>query len=134
MVNEIRAYQAAPLHFQRLALELGFLSSVCKQVFELRPSLPDERLYIERIRAIAIQCLGPLQQFQAKMANFENTLGIDGTQCSAIRNKKRKRESFKHFRKQLHWSAIARHDVDELRAILTSEILAINTLLTMVEW
>ncbi|KAI0534576.1 hypothetical protein GGR58DRAFT_520161 [Xylaria digitata] len=130
IVNEVRAYQSAPLHFQRLAIELGFLSSVCKQVFELRPSLPDELQHIERIRAIAMQCLGPLQDFEAKMAKYENTLG---THRDCIRGKRRRVESIKGFGKQLHWSAIAQHDVNELRAILTSEILAINTLLTMIE-
>ncbi|KAF2967272.1 hypothetical protein GQX73_g6298 [Xylaria multiplex] len=131
IANEVRAYQSAPLHFQRLAIELGSLSSVCRQVFDLRPSLSDELLHIERIRAIAMQCLGPLQDFQTKMEKYENTLG---THRDCIRGKRRKVESIKGFGKQLHWSAIARHDVDELRAILTSEILAINTLLGMMKW
>ncbi|KAI0453857.1 hypothetical protein F5B21DRAFT_269943 [Xylaria acuta] len=102
IVNEVQAYRSAPLHFQRLAVELGFLSSVCKQVFELRPSLSHEQHHIERIRAIAIQCLGPLQEFEAKMARYENTLGIHRVQCGATGNKKRKRESVKIFGKRLH--------------------------------
>ncbi|KAJ8131166.1 hypothetical protein O1611_g2461 [Lasiodiplodia mahajangana] len=136
IVNEVRAYQSAPLHFQRLAVELGFLSTVCKQVFELRPSLPDELHHIGRIRAIAIQCLGPLQEFEARMATYENTLGTHGNQCGATGSgsKGATREKIKHLGRRLHWSVIERHDVDGLRAILTSEILAINTLLTMMEW
>ena len=51
---EVKSYRSAPLHFQRLAIELGFLSQVCNQVFKLHPVLPDERLPIERVRAIAM--------------------------------------------------------------------------------
>jgi chromosome segregation ATPase len=63
------------------------------------------------------------------MKTYENTLG-SGIQNGGWRKKKR----WNHFKKQIHWSAVARHDADELRAVLTSEILAINTLLTMQEW
>ncbi|KAI8629558.1 hypothetical protein F5Y19DRAFT_475545 [Xylariaceae sp. FL1651] len=134
IVNEVKAYKSAPLHFQRLAIELGFLSSVCKQVFDLRPSLPDEIQYVERIRAIAMQCLAPLQDFEARMAKYENTLGTDAGSRVSFINIKTKRRKIRDFGKRLHWSAIEQHDVDKLRAILTSEILAINTLLTMAEW
>ena len=129
IATEVKSYRSAPLHFQRLAVELGFLSQVCTQVFELRPVLPDEKLQVERVRAIAMQCLGPLRAFEAKMKRYENTLGSISSGGSF---KKRKR--WDGLRKRLHWSSIARHEVDELRAILTSEILAINTLLTMHEW
>ncbi|GAW26261.1 hypothetical protein SAMD00023353_2501300 [Rosellinia necatrix] len=77
-----------------------------------------------------MQCLGPLQEFEARMAKYEPTLGAH---VGGIGNKRGKVKAINDIRKRLHWSAIARHDVDGLRAILTSEILAINTLLTMME-
>ena len=140
IIAEVKSYHEAPLHFQRLAIELEFLSQVCNQVFSLRPSLPDELAHIERIRAISMQCLGPLQAFEEKMKRYENTLGQHarapppGPQLGSSRKRKRFATRVADFKNQLHWSAIARHEVDELRAILTSEILAINTLLTMHEW
>ncbi|KAI1323345.1 hypothetical protein F5Y16DRAFT_384007 [Xylariaceae sp. FL0255] len=135
IVGEVKAYQAAPLHFQRLAIELEFLGSVCKQVFELRPALPEEHCHIERIRAIAIQCLGPLQEFQGKMARYESTLGSHRAQTRSSGSKiVGNMNRIKAFGTRLHWSTMDRVVVDELRAILTSEILAINTLLSVVKW
>ena len=63
------------------------------------------------------------------MKTYENTLGSNANGGSFKKTKR-----WTGFRKRLHWSSIARHEVDELRAILTGEILAINTLLTMHEW
>jgi hypothetical protein len=128
IVVEVKSYKEAPHHFQRLAIELDFLSKVCHQAFHLVSSRVDEQVRLERVRAIALQCLGPLQDFEKKMRSYENTLGP--TNCSSNSRKGWARS----FKKRLHWSAIARHEVDELRAILTSEILAINTLLTMQNW
>ena len=125
----MRSYQDAPVHFQRLAIELGFLSQVCEQVFQLQPSCPEEKVQVERLRAIAMQCLGPLKEFETKMKRYDNTLG-----WNAWTSNPKKRKRWSNFKKQLHWSTIDRHQVDELRAILTSEILAINTLLTMQSW
>lgn len=133
IVAEVNSYRSAPLHFQRLSIELSFLSQVCTQVFRLEPILPDEITQLERIRAIAIQCLVPLRQFEAKMTGYENTLGSHAVVHSKL-GKSRKRKRWSHFKKRLHWSAIARHEVDELRAIITSEILAMNTLLSMQQW
>ncbi|KAF4499635.1 hypothetical protein FAGAP_4185 [Fusarium agapanthi] len=128
IVVEVKSYKEAPHHFQRLAIELDFLSKVCHQAFHLVSSRVDEQARLERVRAIALQCLGPLQEFEEKMRRYENTLGPKD--CSDNSRKGWVRS----FKKRLHWSAIARHEVDELRAILTSEILAINTLLTMQNW
>lgn len=106
---------------------------MCNQVFTLQPTLCEERSQIERIRAIAMHCLGPLRAFEDKMRSYDNTFGIHGAAyASGVgAGGLLKMRSFK---KRLHWSAIARHEVDELRAVLTSEILAINTLVTMHEW
>lgn len=132
IVTEVKSYKEAPLHFQRLAIELGFLSKVCHQAFELRSSGAEDLAQLERIRAIALQCLGPLREFEEKMRGYENTLGPRAFGRSG--NKTSRAERWSQVKKRLHWSSIARHEVDGLRAILTSEILAINTLLAMQKW
>lgn len=38
------------------------------------------------------------------------------------------RERVKEYKRRLHWSRIERKEVDELRAILASEILAVDTI------
>lgn len=137
IIGEVKYYREAPIHFRRLAIELGFLGQVCNQVFTLQPTLPDERAHIERIRAISMQCLGPLRSFEEKMRSYHNTFGIQAnrnstasTSWSIVKWRDRKPKAAQ----RLHWSAIARHEIDELRAILTSEILAINSILTMNNW
>jgi hypothetical protein len=127
IVAEVKAYKEAPLHFQRLAIELDFLYKVCHQVFELRPSSAADLAQLERIRAIALHCLGPLKEFETKMGGYESSLGLN-------LQPKSKSGNLSRFKKRLQWSAITGHEVDELRAILTSELLAINTLLSMQRW
>lgn len=137
IIGEVKSYREAPIHFRRLAIELDFLGQVCNQVFTLQPTAPDEQAHIERIRAISMQCLGPLRSFEEKMRSYHNTFGIQAgytsttsTSWTVVKWRVRKPKAAQ----RLHWSAIARHEVDELRAILTSEILAINVILTMNNW
>ncbi|KAK3904057.1 hypothetical protein C8A05DRAFT_14041 [Staphylotrichum tortipilum] len=133
IVAEVKSYKEAPQHFQRLAIELDHLSRVCHQAFRLRPSSAEDRVQVERIRAIALQCLGPLKAFGEKMRGYESTLGPGADLKSG--KKVSKTEQWCHVKKRLHWSAsIAPHEVDQLRAILTSEISAINALLGMQTW
>lgn len=134
IVAEVKSYREAPLHFRRLAIELDFLGQVCNQVFKLQPTLPKERSHIERIRAIAMHCLGPLRAFEDKMRSYDNTFGIHGAAYASGVAAGGALLKMRNLKKRLHWSAIAQHQVDELRAVLTSEILAINTLVTMHEW
>jgi hypothetical protein len=77
-----------------------------------------------------MQCLGPIQDFEQKMRRYDGTLGAD-----AWKNEnKGVRERVKEYKRRLHWSMIERKEVDELRAILASEILVVNTLLSVYEW
>lgn len=134
IVAEVKSYREAPLHFRRLAIELDFLGQVCNHVFTLQPTLPEERSHIDRIRAIAMHCLGPLRVFEDNMRSYDNTFGIHGAAYASGVAAGGGLVKLRNFKKRVHWSAITRHEVDELRAVLTSEILAINTLVTMHEW
>jgi hypothetical protein len=90
--------------------------------------------HLQRIRAISIQCLGPLRAFEEKMRKFDSVLGVDNWKGGSGDIKSSAQRKLESFRKRLHWSMIEKREVDELRAILASEILAINTLLGTQQW
>jgi hypothetical protein len=136
---EVNSYRNAPQHFQRLSLELSFLSQVCNQLMQLSPDDSHDISQLERIRAIALQCLGPLTSFEEKMRKYDKVLGPDKWKVDASSKTgggvaREAQEKLSEFRKRLHWSMIERKEVDELRTILASEILAINTLLSVQQW
>ncbi|KAI0106388.1 hypothetical protein GGR51DRAFT_559805 [Nemania sp. FL0031] len=117
---ELRNYKDAPVHFQQLSTELDLLRNTLRHVLQLCPETPEERHTLEKIRAIVIHCLQPLQALDAKMQAKQGSLG--------------------HFRttgtlrvvgSRLHWSMIAQKDVDELRKTVLSEMVAINILLSV---
>lgn len=130
IAHEVNSYHSAPLHFQRLSIEIGFISKLCSQMLGLEPSSPSERNQLERIRVIAIQCLGPIRAFEEKMREYDDNLGAKSWE-NEVRGVKQK---FKSLKKRLHWSLIRRKEVDELRAILASEMLAMNTIISTYEW
>jgi hypothetical protein len=134
IIVEVKSYQSAPEHFQRLALELSFLSQVCIQIHQLEPTSSGEMAHLQRIRAISIKCLGPLRAFEEKMRKFDSVLSADNWKGGSGDIKSSAQRKLESFRKRLHWSMIEKREVDELRAILASEILAINTLLGTQQW
>ncbi|KAJ1328103.1 hypothetical protein MN608_07439 [Microdochium nivale] len=113
---ELRNYKGAPAHFQQLGAEIDLLRSTLRQVLALDPQDEAERRTIERVRAIAMHCMEPLQKMADKMQTKESSLGQFRTS-----------KSLGHIGMRLHWSMVAQSDVDELRAILnsTSKILSI---------
>lgn len=130
IISEVNSCRSAPHHFQRLSIELGFISKLCTQILSLEPSIPSEAIQLHHIRAIIMQCLGPIQDFEQKMSRYDGTLGVD-----AWKNENKGIcERLKEYKTKLHWSMIERKEVDELRAILASEILVVNTLLSVQEW
>lgn len=115
---ELRNYNNAPSHFQQLSAELDLLRNTLQHVLRLNAENQFERETLERIRAIAIHCLQPLQTLADKMQVKEGSLGHFRT----IR-------SLNTIGTRLHWSMIAQKDVDELRKVILSEMVAINILL-----
>jgi hypothetical protein len=117
--EEIRNYRNAPTHFQRLLVELELLQNTIRQAIAAEPTNHGEKALIERIRAIALHCNGPLQMFLDKMRSKEGSLG--------------------HFRKRtfsdvgirINWSVLTRNDIDDLRKVILSEMVAINMLLSV---
>ena len=117
---EVRRYRTAPQHFQQLGAELQLLQRTLQRLLQTNPSGADEVEQLEHIRAIAIHCHQPIQAFINKMRPSEKSLGHSrsSTTLSTIGCR-------------LHWSLITKKDVDELRKVVMSEMVAINVLLGM---
>lgn len=116
---ELRNYKGAPAHFQQLSVELDLLRSTLRHVLQLQPDEDDERQLLEKVRAIVMHCLGPVQAMAHKMQGKERSLGHFRTT-----------RSLTSVGTRIHWSLIAQKDVDELRKTILSEMLAINMLLS----
>ncbi|KAI0441916.1 hypothetical protein F4803DRAFT_521157 [Xylaria telfairii] len=116
---ELRNYKNAPTHFQQLGVELQLLHSTLKHVLCLPPEDVAENKTLEQIRAIVMHCLPPIQALASKMRSKQSSLGH-------YRNTR----SLSNIGTRLHWSMIAQKDVEDLRATLLSEMVAINILLS----
>ncbi|KAF5648008.1 hypothetical protein F52700_1222 [Fusarium sp. NRRL 52700] len=117
---ELRNYKGAPMHFQRLYVELDLMQSTLKHVLTLKPESPTEHRTLETVRAIIMHCKQPLQSMAEKMRAKESSLGHFKTT-----------RSLSSIGTRLHWSMIAQGDVEELRKTLMSQMAAINILLSV---
>ncbi|KAJ8125192.1 hypothetical protein O1611_g8448 [Lasiodiplodia mahajangana] len=117
---ELRNYKDAPARFQQLSVKLDLLRNTLQHVLQLGPETSDERQTLEKIRAIVIHCLQPLQALDAKMQAKQGSLGHFRTTGT-----------LRVIGSRLHWSMIAQKDVDELRKTVLSEMAAINILLSV---
>jgi hypothetical protein len=120
VAHEVRNYRNAPAHFQQLRLELDLMQSTLQQILHMEPSDDVEHANLQRIRVIAMHCLQPLQAFISKMHGKEPSLGHFRTT-----------RSLSSFGTRLHWSMVSKSDVDDLRKIILSEMVAIGLLLSM---
>jgi hypothetical protein len=120
IAHEVRNHRDAPAHFQQLHVELSLMQNTIQCIIHMEPADNLEQANLQRIRAIAMHCLQPLQAFMAEMMAKESSLGHFRTTRSLGR-----------FGARLHWSMIRRADVDDIRKIVLSEMVAINMLLGM---
>ncbi|KAE8445214.1 hypothetical protein EG329_013586 [Mollisiaceae sp. DMI_Dod_QoI] len=109
--------EAAPA-YQYLLLELEALDRALQQLQDLRPS-QHELLQLNSIRATALSCARPLQEFLDKIIKFESRLGT-----FALKNNRSK-----GFPRRMQWRMMYKDDVVELRTILGSHVATINLLL-----
>ena len=117
---EVRNYRDAPRHFQQLAGDLHLLQTTLQRLLQTEPDDEQARERLEFTRAIAFHCSRPLQAFMTKMRPSESALGHV-----------RSAGTLSTFGKRLHWSLVTRGDVDELRAALVPQMMAINVLVGM---
>ena len=118
LAEEVQSYKNAPEHFQQLSAQLRLFHNTLQCVLDIQTTDPKELASLDQIRMIAMHCRQPLQAFVDKMRPKETSLG--------------------HFRsvgtastigRRLHWSMIAKKDVEGLRKVIMSEMVAINVLL-----
>lgn len=120
IAEEVQNYKDAPQHFQQLNAELRLLQGTLQCVLQIQTTDVNELAGLERIRMIVMHCQQPLQAFVNKIRSKESSLGhfrSAGT-ISAVGER-------------LHWSLIRRKDVEDLRKVIVSEMVAINILLGM---
>ena len=77
-----------------------------------------------------MQCLGPIRDFEQKMRGYDNVLGADAWKKERGGVKRRAAG----VKTRLHWAMIERKEVDGLRAILASEMLVVNTMISLYKW
>lgn len=118
VIVELRNYRHAPTHFQQLHVELNMHLATIQTVLTVEPDMPGQFVIVQRMRAIATSCQDPLNRLIEKMhskdkvlGNFRSTAALHGVGT------------------RLHWSMVARGDVEGLRNELLSKMLAINILL-----
>ena len=119
IVEELRSYKNAPSHFQNLALEVQLLHKTLGHVLDLAPYNGIDQAALEQVRAIALHCLQPLQALTDKIRVKESSLGHFRTT-----------RSISSIGIRLHWSMIDAEDVEKVRRVILSEMVAINVLLS----
>ncbi|TVY89992.1 hypothetical protein LAWI1_G005003, partial [Lachnellula willkommii] len=109
--------EAAP-EYQHLLLELEALDRALKQLHTLQPA-KHELLQLNAIRAIALSCQLPLQEFLGKISKFEHRLGVTNARD----------QRFRGLHRRMQWRLAYKDDVKKLRSKLGSFFTTISLLL-----
>ncbi|RYP12305.1 hypothetical protein DL765_007416 [Monosporascus sp. GIB2] len=115
---ELRENGEAAPEYQSLLIELEALERALRRLQTLRPG-KHELLQLTSIRATALACQKPLQDFLAKISKFEGRLGT----FSAANNR------WKGLPRKLQFRIMFKDDVKQLRSALASHVATINLLL-----
>jgi hypothetical protein len=99
-------------------VELEALGRALHELFALKPA-KHELIQLEAIRATAIACHRPLEDFLDKISKFESHLGAFGTRDYR----------YKGFPRRMQWALCYKEDVRHLRSLLGSHVSTINLLL-----
>ena len=105
-------YQSAVIELENLATTLSHLEA-------LQPD-EDNAQHVNAIRAMAMACKFPLEEFRRKMARYESSLGPLA-----------RRKSLHTFGQKTKWSVTFAEDVEKLRALVAAKHISINLLLGM---
>lgn len=116
---ELKNYRDAPVQFQNLSVELDLLRSTLKHVLQAQSDDQDDIQVLERIRAIVNHCHQPLQAFIDKLRSKDCSLGHYRT------------ARLNDLGVRMKWSMVTQKDVEELRKVMLSEMVAINMLLSV---
>jgi hypothetical protein len=104
--------------YQHIQLELRALERTLQCLQELEPDA-DNIPNFTSIRAVALACRIPLQQFLDKIQCFEATMGPFSRPGKSLNSAARKTQ----------WAVFLRSEVDKIRAVVTPKVLNLNLLL-----
>ncbi|KAL8855919.1 MAG: hypothetical protein Q9178_007433 [Gyalolechia marmorata] len=104
--------------YQSLLIELEALNRALCKLQTLKPA-KHELFQLTSIRATAVACQRPLQEFLDKVSKFERNLGT----FNAVNNK------WKGLPRRMQFRIMFKEDVKKLRSTLTSHVTTINLLL-----
>ena len=119
---EFKSFRDAPIHFLQTSAELRLFRRALQRLLSIQPQDEEDKEWLDQIRATAIQCHQPLLTFIEKMRLKEETLGV---------NNGRRAMALTTLGRRLHWSLIAKKDLDELRKVVVAGMTAVNMMLCM---
>lgn len=115
----IKDERGASSEYQLLDLELQSLRRILDQLQALQPTA-ENASHINAVRALALTCRLPLEQFLDKIDRFERSLGVQ-TSSSYVKRVNRKAQ----------WAVMMSEEVSRLRTHITAKVLSLNLLLTL---
>ena len=123
LVNQIRKSlkdaSGSASEFQGAVIELDNLAITLSHLERLEPT-EDNVDHINAIRAMALACKFPLEDFRNKIMRYETSLGPLA-----------RRKSLYNVAQKVKWSVTFAEDVGKLRALITAKHVSINLLLGM---
>ncbi|KAI1743574.1 hypothetical protein F4680DRAFT_408602 [Xylaria scruposa] len=118
LIAELRKNGEAAPEYQSLLIELEALDRALRQLQALTPA-NHELIQLTSIRATALACRRPLQDFLGRISKFESCLGSS----SAANNK------WNGLHRRMQFRIMFKEDVEHLRSTLASHVATINLLL-----
>ena len=109
----------ASTQYQGLVIELENLSATLSHLEALQPN-EDNIQYVNAIRAMAMACKWPLQEFLSKLSLYENSLGPFA-----------KAQPFRRAAHSARWGVSFVEEVEKMRALVAAKHISINLLLAM---
>ena len=123
MINKVRKSLrdagGASSEYQSAVIELENLATTLSDLEALEPN-EDNVQHVNAIRAMAMACRMPLQEFLKKISRYESSLGPFA-----------KRMSLHTSGQKAKWSIALAEDVEKLRALVAAKHVSINLLLGM---
>lgn len=123
LVNKVRKSLkdagGAASEYQSAVIELENLATTLSHLEALQPN-EDNIQHVNAIRAMAMACQFPLEEFRRKMTRYESSLGPLA-----------RRKSLYTIGQKTKWSVIFAEDVEKLRALIAAKHVSINLLLGM---
>ena len=114
VADEIRNYRDAPRNFQQLGDQLHLFQQTLRYIADEASQDAETSQQLDTIKAIADHCLRPIQAFLDTMKTYEDSLGPSKSFMSMGRIGKR-----------WHWSVKYLGQVDGLRQLVMSDMVAI---------